>query len=223
MSISYENFILYSYWRASCAWRVRLVLNIKKIPYIIKPINLLKSEQKSEEYLKINKYGRLPCLEFTEVNGETKRTVRLTESTAIIDFLEEAFPEIPLLPRDPVEKSKVKAICYHIACNIHPMQNLMTLTKVESIGYDKIEWAFEFINKNFIPLEEELSQTKGKYSFGDEITLADLYLLPQLYFFKRFNRSLSEYPSLELIKHNLELVDEVVLASPEKQVDYDLK
>lgn len=217
----YSNFVLYSYWRASCAWRVRIALNMKGIEYIIKPIDLLKGEHKSEEYLKINKFGRLPCLEFTEKVGETERLIRLVESTAIIEFIEEVFPDKnPLLPKDPILKAKVKAYCYHIACNIHPMQNLNTLNKVESIGYDKIEWAHEFIRNNLLILETEISSTMGKYCFGDEITMADIFLIPQLYFFKRFNKPTSEYPSILKVQENLEKIEAFVKALPENQIDF---
>ena len=216
----YSDLVLYSYWRASCSWRVRIVLNLKGIKHTIKPINLLKSEHKGKEYLEVNKYGRIPVLEFKETEGDKSKIVRIHESTAIIDFLEEVFTDKPLLPiEDPVLKSKVKAICYHIACNMHPMQNLMTLQKVESIGYDKLTWAFEFLDKNLIPLEEEIQSTRGKYCFGDKITLADVYLIPQLFFYVRFNKPLTDYPNLKEIKENVEKINEFIDASPEKQID----
>jgi maleylacetoacetate isomerase len=220
-STKYSDFILYSYWRASCAWRVRIALNMKGIEYTIKPIDLLKGEQKSEEYLKINTFGRLPCLEFIETIGETKKLHRLVESTAIIEFLEEAFPDkTPLLPKDPILRAKVKAYCYHIACNIHPMQNLNTLNKVESIGYDKIKWAYEFVRNNLLVLETEISSSMGKYCFGDEVTMADVFLIPQLYFFKRFNKPMDEFPSIVKVQENLSKLEPFVIALPENQIDF---
>ncbi len=216
----YSDFILYGYWRSSCAWRVRLALLIKGIDFTYKPINLFNNEQQSEEYLKINQFGRVPLLEFTETKGEISTKVKLTESAAIIEFIEDIFPnKYPLLPKDPIQKAKVKAFCYHIGCNIQPLQNLSTLKKVESLGGDKLEWAFDFINRNLSVLEKDIINTMGKYCFGDSITLADIYLIPQLYFFKRFNRPLTDYPNLDKIRENLEKVDTIIKGDAINQID----
>lgn len=228
INVEYSDFILYSYWRASCPWRVRLALNLKEIPHKIQPINLLKKEHQSEDYLKINKFGRLPCLEFTETKfknkekiGSTKRYI--AESTAIIDFLEEVFPnKFPLLPQGKdqlLDKIKIKSLAYHVACNIHPLQNLNVLNKVESQGQDKIEWAKFFIKSGLTSLEQELKETKGKYCYGNEITLADIYLYPQLYFFKRNNVSLEEFPIISEIQKNLKEHPAFIKAEPENQID----
>lgn len=219
-NIVYSDFVLYSFWRASCAWRVRLALNLKKIDYVIKSINLLKGEHKEKEYLELNRHGRLPCLEFIRTEGDKKEVIRIVESSAIIEFLEEIFPDShPLLPKDPLSRAKIKAICYHIACNINPLQSLSTLLKVESIGHDKLEWALEFINKNLPAIEEEVKETMGKYCFGDQITMADIYLVPQLYFFERYNFPLTDYPTLLTIQKNLAVIEEFIKAAPENQPD----
>lgn len=218
---TYSNFILYSYWRASCAWRVRIALNLKGIEYTIKPINLLKGEQKQKEYLEVNKYGRLPCLEFTKEDETGKKEIiRLVESTAIIEFLETVFPDkYSLYSEDPILTAKIRAVSSHIACNIHPMQNLSTLQKVEEIGGDKKAWAFYHINRNLAVLEDELKETMGKFCFGDKVTLADVYIIPQLYFFKRFNEPLTDYPNIVKIQKNLEELDAFKLADPNSQID----
>lgn len=228
IKLEYSDFVLYSYWRATCPWRVRLALNLKEIPHIIKPINLLEKENLSEDYLKINKFGRLPCLEFTVTKSVNNQKVSseksyITESTAIIDFLEEIFPDkYPLVPHSNENlllKTKIKALSYHIACNIHPIQNLSVLNKVDSLGHDKIEWAIHFIDIGLKYLEEELKETKGKYCFGDSVTLIDVYLYPQLYFFKRYNISLEAYPTLSAISKNLSELPAFIKAEPENQID----
>lgn len=232
LSVKYEykDIVLYSYWRASCPWRVRLALNLKQIPYKIIPVNLLKQEHDNEDYLKLNLYGRLPTLEFivdtiNASNGETIKSEKkyLHESTAIIEFLEEAFPDkFPLYPKGEnslLERCKIKALALHVACNIHPVQNLNVLNKVESLGHDKIEWAKQFINCGLSSLEQDLKETKGKYCYGDSITLADIYVYPQLYFFKRNNFSLDEFPLLKEVQKNLSEHSAFIDAEPENQID----
>jgi maleylacetoacetate isomerase len=226
----YSDLVLYSYWRASCPWRVRLALNLKQIPYKIIPVNLLKQEHDKEDYLKLNLHGRVPTLEFSvntvnASNGDIIKSERryLHESTAIIDFLEEAFPDkFPLYPKGEdslLERCKIKAIAQHIACNIHPIQNLNVLSKVESLGHDKIEWARHFINCGLSSLEQDLKEFKGKYCYGDSITLADIYVYPQLYFFKRNNLSLDEFPLIKKVQKNLSEHPAFVDAEPENQID----
>lgn len=217
----FTNFILYSYWRASCAYRVRLALNMKNIEYKMKYINLLKSEHKDKHYEDINLFGRIPTLEFTEVTSDNKEIKhKLVESNAIIDFLEEAFPDsYNLYPKDIVKKHEVKSLVSHIACNIHPLQNLNTLKYVDSLGVDKMKFAFHFVHENLAKVDQLLSKTKGKYCFGDKVTAADCFLIPQLYFCKRFNESLDNYSNIVEVQKNLEKLEEFKKAAPENQED----
>jgi len=217
----YSNFILYSYWRASSAWRVRIALEVKGIEYVIKPINLLKKEHLAEDYLKINKHGKLPCLEFTVERNNQKEVMRIVESLAIIEFLEEIYPEKPsLLPRNDLYlKTQIKAFALHIACNIHPIQNVSVLSKVESLGQDKLEWGKHFVSKGLKTIEESLKETKGKFCFGDTVTLADVFLLPQLYFFKRNKLSLDEYPLIKEVLENSQKELWYSKSEPEGQID----
>lgn len=223
----YTDFILYSYWRASCPWRVRIALNLKEIDYKIVPINLLKGEDESESYLKINPHGKIPTLEFkiTEyINGNeiSSKTERLFESTVIIEFLEENFPDkYSFSPKDNnFEKYKIKAFALHVACNIHPIQNINVLNKVKSLNCDSLEFAKYFILGGLESLEESVKSTKGKYCFGDNVTLADIYLYPQLYWFKRNNIDLkSLFPTLYEIQQNLSTLKAFIDAEPENQID----
>jgi maleylacetoacetate isomerase len=220
MENKYSNIILYSYWRSSCSYRVRIALNLKNIKYDIKPINLLKSEQISEEYLEKNPLRRIPCLEIElkNENGEIKR-VFIKESISICEFLEEIYPDTNLLPRDPIAKAQVRSIMSHIACNVHPIQNLMVMKRVEEIGYSKLEWAKEWITKGLEDLEKILVETRGKYCFNDIITLADAFLIPQLYNARRFGVDVDKFPNISEIEANLKDVEAFRLAAPENQSD----
>ncbi|XP_045132524.1 maleylacetoacetate isomerase-like isoform X3 [Portunus trituberculatus] len=162
--------ILYSYFRSSCSWRVRIVLAHKKIDYEYQPIHLLKKEQVSDEYTKVNPMGQVPALIVEDK--------MLTQSISIMEYLEETYPQNPLLPKEPLLRAKVREICEVIGSGIQPLQNLAVLQK---IGDEKMEWGHFYINKGFCALEQLLAGCAGKYSVGDQVTLADCCLVPQVY------------------------------------------
>ena len=226
----YSEFKLYSYWRASCPYRVRLYMNLKKIPYTVIPVNLLKKENLSEEYLNKNSHGKIPLLEFTEKVYSDESKTKLIESevkyivdsNVIIEFLEEIYPENPLLPKGKdnlILRSKIKALAMHIACSIHPIQNISVLSHVEYLQQDKLEWAKHFIFSGLRSVEQELKYSKGLYCFGDTITLADVYLIPQLYQFKRNHWSFEEFPLIKEIFDNCSKLEAFKDAEPENQID----
>lgn len=163
-----EKFQLYTYWRSSCSWRVRIVLNLHGIPFDSIPIHLAKGDQ-LKEYKAINPNATVPAL-------VTPKGL-ITQSTAIIEYLEET-GNIKLLPQDPYERSQVRSIMNLIACDIQPVQNLRVL---KYVGDTKQTWACHFITLGFEALEAILSKTSGKYSYGNSLTLADVYLIPQVY------------------------------------------
>eukprot|EP00043_Microstomoeca_roanoka_P011127 m.105062 g.105062 ORF g.105062 m.105062 type:complete len:217 (+) comp15101_c1_seq1:33-683(+) len=201
---------LYSYFRSSCAWRVRIALNLKKIKYEYKAVNLLKSEQLSDDYLAVNPMGELPAL---VIDGHT-----LTQSLAIIEYLDETHPETPLLPRDdPFKRSEIRRLAHVIASGIQPLQNLRVLKK-HGIEH-KNEWAQWVINKGFAALERELQKTAGKFSYGDSITLLDLCLVPQVYNAERFEVDMSQYPTIQRINAALSELAEFKAAHPSQQPD----
>jgi maleylacetoacetate isomerase len=216
---NFSNFILYSYWRSSCSWRVRIVLNLKNIKYEIKSINLLKGVQRSDDYGDINSFKKVPALEFDKNENGSISKVVLQESSAICEFLEENYPENNLLPKDSIDKAHVRALYSHIACNIQPLQNLPVLNKIEELGYNKIEWAKEWITSGLRNLEKFVKCFRGKYCYGDEITLADAFLVPQLYNARRFNINMDEFPNLVEIEANLKEVEAFRMAAPENQPD----
>jgi maleylacetoacetate isomerase len=214
---NFTNFVLYSYWRSSSSWRVRTVLNLKKIKYEIKPIHLLKAENKSEEFKKINPIEKIPVLEFSYLD----KTLHIAESLAICEFLEEIAPEVKLLPTDIVERAKVRSMCCEIACNIQPLQNLPVINRVQELGYNKVDWAKEWIGKGLEVVEKLLANTCGKYSFGDNVTLIDAFLMPQVYNARRFGVDLSQFPNITEVDKNLSSLDEFVASHPDNQPDFE--
>lgn len=183
--------ILYSYWRSSCSWRVRICLNLKEIPYDIKPISLIKSggEQHCNEYREVNPMEQVPGIYLVLVSVHLKIIKNilalqidghtLVESLAIMHYLEETRPQRPLLPQDFHKRAKTRELCEIIASGIQPLQNLIVLIHVGE--EKKKEWAQHWITRGFRAVEKLLSTSAGKYCVGDEITLADCCLIPQVF------------------------------------------
>jgi len=184
--------ILYSYWRSSSAWRVRIALNLKGIKYEYKAVNLLNGEQKSEEYLKTNPLGLIPLL---DIDGH-----KLAESLAILEYLEETRPTPhALLPKDPPHRAAVRQITQIIISDTQPLQNVSVLKKLSDDQDKKNEWAKYWIDHNFEALEKILAKTAGKYCVGDEITIADCVLVPQVYNAARFSVDMGKFPIIQRI------------------------
>ncbi|KAJ3636748.1 hypothetical protein MTP99_000262 [Tenebrio molitor] len=203
--------VLYSYWRSSCSWRVRIALNLKEIPYDIKPVSLIKAggEQHSNEFREINPMEQVPAL---QIDGAT-----LVESLSILSYLEETRPQRPLLPPDVVKRAKVREICEVIASGIQPLQNLVVLIHVGE--EKKNEWAQHWINRGFRAVEKLLSASAGKYCVGDEITLADCCLIPQVFNARRFHVDLRPFPIILRIDRELENHPAFRAAHPSNQPD----
>ncbi|KAG0210305.1 Glutathione S-transferase zeta-1 [Mortierella sp. GBA30] len=203
--------VLYSYFRSSCSWRVRIALNLKKIDYEIRPINLLKGEQRTEEYLKIQPFGFVPAY----IDNKTGQT--LIQSVSILEYLDETHTSYPLLPKDPLERAKVRALVQAVAMDIQPVTNLRILKYVGD--EKKAEWAKHFMAEGFKALEAMLEKTAGVYAFGDSITMADLALVPQVYNGVRFNVDMSAFPIISRINSTLSKIPEFKAAHPSQQVD----
>ncbi|XP_046869459.1 probable maleylacetoacetate isomerase 1 isoform X2 [Drosophila willistoni] len=166
--------LLYSFWSSSCSWRVRIVLSFKGIPFDLKPISLSKRDTNNcytDEFHQINPMQRVPSL---VIDGHT-----LSDSVAIMHYLEETRPEHPLLPESPYERAKVREIVEIVCSSIQPLQNVGVLDEVGDKG--RLKWAQLWIKRGFTALESVLSTTSGKYSVGDKITLADVCLVPQVF------------------------------------------
>lgn len=209
---------LYSYYRSSAAYRVRIALNLKQLPYETVGVHLLKNggEQKQPEYSAKNPQKLVPAL---EDNGQV-----LTQSLAMIDYLEEIYPTYALLPADAVGRARVRAMAQLIACDIHPLNNLRVLQYLQNqLGVAdeaKTEWYCHWVKEGFAALETLLkSEQTGRFCHGDTPTLADCCLIPQVYNARRFQVDLSPYPTISRIVTECEALPAFQAAAPENQPD----
>ncbi|XP_022895612.1 glutathione S-transferase zeta class-like [Olea europaea var. sylvestris] len=205
---------LYSYWRSSCSCRVRIALKLKGLDYEYIAINLLKGDQKSPEFLKLNPLGYVPVL----VDGDFV----VADSFAILLYLEEKYPQHPLLPKDLQKRALNYQAANLISANIQPLRNLLVLGYIqEKLGPDeKIPWGQTHIRKGFAALEKLLENYAGKYATGNEVFLADLFLAPQIDgAVRRFNVDMSEYPILSRINEAYKELPAFQDAMPGKQPD----
>ncbi|XP_033631029.1 maleylacetoacetate isomerase-like [Asterias rubens] len=201
--------ILYSYYRSSCSWRVRIALALKGIEHEYSAVNLLKSEQLGETYLSVNPTGQVPALQID--------SMVLTQSNAIIEYLDETRDAPSLLPKDPKKRFLVRELSQVISCGIQPVQNLKVL---RYIGDEKKgEWGHRAIKEGFEALEKLLEQTAGTYCVDDEITMADLCLVPQVYNANRFKVDMSKFPVISRINAALMELDSFKASHPSKQPD----
>jgi maleylpyruvate isomerase len=207
---------LYTYFRSSAAYRVRIALNLKDLTSDTVAIHLQKEggQHKKPEYRAVNAQMRIPALKLD--SGDV-----LTQSLAIIEYLDEIDPQPPLLPRDPVKRAKVRAFALVIACDIHPLNNLGTLRYLKNeLGQDqsKIDaWYHHWILDGFAALETMVRP--GPYAFGEEVTLADVCLVPQMYNARRLKVPLDRFPKLVAIDAACAKLAAFERARPENQPD----
>ncbi|MGH8531099.1 MAG: maleylacetoacetate isomerase [Nevskiales bacterium] len=209
---------LYSYWRSSASYRVRIALALKRIAYETIPIHLVKNGggQNSEDYRKLNPQGRVPLL----VDGDFK----LTQSMAILSYLESQYPQPALLPADARARARVWAFCEAINADIQPLQNsgpLGYLTREFKISEDqKTTWLRHWIERGLAALEQELAPGRDEACvFGATPTLADCLLVPQMYAAERFAAETAKFPRLKAIAEQLRLRPEFIAAHPDRQPD----
>jgi maleylacetoacetate isomerase len=210
--------ILYSYFRSSAAYRVRIALNLKNIDYEIRPVHLLKNggEQFKVDYLALNPQGRVPVLVL-----ENKV---LTQSSAIIEYLEEVYPTPPLLPDNVLERAYVRSLAQIIACDVHPLNNLQVLAYLKGfVKEDGFEqgWRIHWIQEGFAAFEQLLQKKEycGQFCFGDMPGMADAFLIPQVYNAFRFGCEMSSYPLISGIYENCLRETAFFNAAPENQPD----
>jgi maleylacetoacetate isomerase len=205
--------ILYDYYRSSAAYRVRIGLNLKGIDYESRPVNLLDSEQQSDEYRALNPQGFVPML---EIDGE-----RLVQSLAILNYLDLRFPNTPLIPARAAERAHVVAMAMTIACDIHPLNNLRVLKYLGStLGATQEQrdaWYAHWISEGLSALEAMAAPRAGKFLVGDAPTAADVCLVPQLYNARRFNIPLDDYPTLLRADENASKIEAFAAAHPDRQ------
>ena len=209
--------ILHGYWRSSAAYRARIALNLKGLAYEQQGHDLRTGGHKDAAYLALNPQGMVPAL---EVDG-----VVLTQSPAILEWLEEAHPKPPLLPTDLAERAHVRAMAALIACDIHPLNNLRVGKALrEGFGADQAAidaWAGRWIIPGFEALETLVGQHGAGWSFGDTPTLADCFLIPQVYSARRFNVALDAFPRLLAIDARAAEHPAFAAAHPDRQPDAD--
>lgn len=205
--------ILYDYYRSSAAYRVRIALHLKGIDYESRPINLLAGEQKSDEYHQLNPLGFVPVL---EIDGH-----RLTQSLAIINYLDLRFPSVPLIPAAAAERAHVVAMCLTLACDIHPLNNLRVLKYLKTeLGHSQEEvdrWYAHWVREGLPALEAMAAPKAGKFMFGDGPSAADVCLIPQLYNARRFKIGFDDCPTLLRAEENANKLEAFAAAHPDKQ------
>lgn len=209
---------LYGYWRSSAAYRVRIALGLKGLTYDYMAVNLKPgvSEQKSNDYKALNPQGRVPFL----IDGD----VSLSQSPAILEYLDETYPDVPLLPKDIDERARVRQLSNVIACDIHPINNLSVLTRLKSqfdaSDDDTQEWYRHWIAEGFKGLEALVSESKiGRFCHGTKPTLADVYLVPQVWNAHRFGVDMTAFPTLSGIFDACNEIEAFKAAAPEVQPD----
>ncbi|HEX6860359.1 MAG TPA: maleylacetoacetate isomerase [Caulobacteraceae bacterium] len=182
---------LHSAWRASAPYRVRIALNLKGLAYDYAPVDLAAGRQRGDAYRAVNPQMLVPTL---EVDGR-----RLTQSLAIIEWLDETHPEPPLLPKDAFGRATVRAMAEIVACDIHPVNNLRILKALAAIGQDepaRNAWVARWITEGFDALEAMIAEHGRGWSFGDAPGLADCCLVPQVYNAQRFGVDLGPWPAI---------------------------
>ena len=211
---------LYSYWRSSAAYRVRIALNLKGLAYQQVPVHLVKDggQQHSADYLALNPQGLLPLL-VDEDNGG----VRIAQSLAILEYLDEVFPVPALLPADPAQRAQVRALALHIACDIHPLNNLRVLqylsTEFGASDEAKSAWYRHWVDNGLAAVEQGLAVFDGRLSLGERPGYLEACLIPQLYNARRFDCDLSGYPRILALAARCEALEAFKNAAPEVQPD----
>ncbi len=207
----------YGYFRSSAAYRCRIAFNLKCVQPVFESVHLREGIQRSDAFKAINPHGLVPAL---EVGGRV-----LTQSLAIIEWLDEAYPQPPLLPRDPIDRAAVRALALSIACEIHPFQNLRVLQHLKSeFGLDQAgvdRWCRHWIEPGLAALDATLekSGTSAAFCFGDAPTLADICLVPQMVSATRFGVDVSRLRNLPRIMASCEAHPAFAAAHPAKQPD----
>jgi maleylacetoacetate isomerase len=205
---------LHSYWRATAPYRVRIGLGLKELDYDYAAVDLAGGQQREAGYRALNPQGLAPAL---EVDGQT-----LTQSLAILEWLEETHPQPALLPRAPLERATVRAMAAIVACDIHPLNNLRVTRRLSKMGLDAaaiLDWTQGWIREGFDALEPMVARHGRGFAFGDAPTLADCCLVPQVYSARRFELDLAAYPAIAAVAARAAEHPAFQAAHPDRQPD----
>jgi maleylacetoacetate isomerase/maleylpyruvate isomerase len=210
---------LYSYWRSTAAYRVRLALNLKGLEYRVVAVSLLPgvSEHRQDAYRQRNPQMLIPFIEDGDFSSG--------QSQAILEYLEEAYPEPALLPQSKKERAAIRSFCNSICCDVHPLNNLRVLVYLkETLGVSDEQrdaWYAHWIHEGFRAAEIMAGQHGGPFVFGARITLADVCLVPQIYNARRFKVALDDYPNLVAVDAHCRKLEAFDAAAPDNQPDAD--
>jgi maleylpyruvate isomerase len=216
---------LYTYWRSSSAWRVRIALAWKGVPFESVPVNLLpgKDEQRQPSFRAKNPLGQVPVLELDARPDDAGEPRRISQSLAILEYLEEAYPQPPLLPPDPWLRARARQLAHVVASGIQPLQNVAVLQAVKTLGGDEQAWARTAIAGGLAALEAEAARPQaggsGRFLIGDAPSFADVCLVPQLYNARRFGVDVTPFPTLLRVESTCSTLPAFAGAIPELQPD----
>ncbi len=209
---------LYNYFRSSTSYRVRIALHLKNLDFEYIPVHLINNcgEQNSETYKKLNPSGGVPTL--------IHNNQIISQSFAIIEYLDEAFPQTyQLLPKDFFARAKIRQICESINADIHPLTNLKVMQHLEKNNHfntdQKNQWIQKWIQQGLTAVEKILEITSKNYSFGDTVTMADLFIIPQIFSAERFHVDMAAFPRLKKINQDCLKLDAFKKAHPMNQID----
>lgn len=210
---------LYSYFRSSSAYRVRIACNLKQLPFDYVPVHLNRNggEQYSKHFGGLNPQQAVPVLQ--------DEGLVVSQSLAIIEYLDEQYCEPPLLPRSNVGRARVRSLSQYIACEMHPLNNLRVLKFLTGpmglLEEQKLSWIRHWLETGLTALERELAEAGGAFCYGDTPTMADCCLAPQLYNARRFDVDVSRFPALNAIDERCQQIDAFHIAHPDRQPDSD--
>ena len=207
---------LYTYYRSTSSYRVRIALALKGLDYQALPVNLIAAsggEHRQAPYLALNPQGRVPAL-------RTDDGQLLIQSPAIIEYLDERYPQVPLLSKDLAARAHERGVAALIGCDVHPLHNVSVLNKLRQLGHDETqvaEWIGHWISQGLAAVEQLIGD--AGYCFGDEPGMADVYLIPQLYAAQRFNIALDAYPRISRVAALAATHPAFIKAHPANQPD----
>jgi maleylpyruvate isomerase len=208
--------VLHNFCRSSASHRVRIGLGLKQLAYDYVAVNILKGEQFSDAYREKNPIAQVPTLEIVEDDG---RRITLTQSLAILEYLDERWPDPPLLPRDPYLRARTRALAEIVNAGIQPMQNTTTFRRIKALGGDQAEWIRPFLVDGLTAFARAAADTAGAFCVGDSPTIADCCLVPQLIGARRFKIELESFPLLLAIEARCLALPAFADAVPERQPD----
>jgi maleylpyruvate isomerase len=205
---------LYSFWRSTCSWRVRIALQLKGVAYHYQPVNLAGGEQHGDEYARLNPMRQVPVLELDD-------GTRIAQSMAILDWLDATHPDPPLQPRALMDRVRARQQAEIITSGIQPLQNTSTQSYVrDQLHADAKEWTRHWVTKGLGALELEMAATAGRFAVGDAVSIADVCLVPEMYFARRFHVDLTAYPTLVRVDSACQELPAFQRAHGEAQPDF---